>query len=105
MNDAPAPALPNAADRDASEGPPPQQITLGCGSNTFASNEQAKQAQRQLKIKFFDHLIRDVDIMIYCELSILYYMEYVFLHARILSTSGSLSVLTMTSPTDSRPWI
>lgn len=37
--------------------------------------EEAKRLVRDQKINFLDHLIRSIDIMVYCELSILYYME------------------------------
>ena len=40
------------------------------------NDQQRKlQLQREQKAAFLDNLIRNVDIMIYCELSILYYME------------------------------
>lgn len=40
------------------------------------NDEQRKaRLQRDQKATFLDHLIRNVDIMIYCQLSILYYME------------------------------
>ena len=40
-------------------------------------NEQQRKSrlQRDQKATFLDNLIRNIDIMIYCELSILYYME------------------------------
>lgn len=38
--------------------------------------DDRKRARRDHKISFLDNLIRNIDIMIYCELSILYYMEY-----------------------------
>lgn len=37
--------------------------------------EHEMRAQRNHKLSFLDNLIRNIDIMIYCELSILYYME------------------------------
>ena len=39
--------------------------------------EQGRVVQRQLTLKFLDDLIRSIDLIIYCELSILYYMECV----------------------------
>ncbi len=39
--------------------------------------QRNKQVQRDQKAAFLDHLIRNVDIMIYAQLSVLYYMEYV----------------------------
>lgn len=46
--------------------------TAGGGSS---SGEQKNRSQKERKITFLDNLIRNIDIMIYCELSILYYME------------------------------
>ena len=37
--------------------------------------QQKRRAQRDRKAAFLDHLIRNIDIMIYCQLSILYYLE------------------------------
>lgn len=34
-----------------------------------------KYMQKVQKAAFLDHLIRNVDIMFYCQLSVLYYME------------------------------
>lgn len=39
--------------------------------------QRASSLQKLYKTQFLDHLIRNLDIMIYAELSILYYMEYV----------------------------
>lgn len=36
-----------------------------------------KKTQAALKVSFIDRLLRDLDILIYCELSALYYLEYV----------------------------
>lgn len=36
-----------------------------------------RRIRRDQKIQFFDHLIRNLDMVVYCQLSILYYMEYV----------------------------
>lgn len=38
-------------------------------------NEIIKKAQSTAKVAFIDHLLRDLDILIYCQLSALYYME------------------------------
>ena len=60
------------------------------------SPEERKREYRDQKIKFLDHIIRNIDIMIYCELSILYYMECVrFSHPRHHKTS-KLSPLSST---------
>ncbi len=37
--------------------------------------QRRKRIQRDQRNIFLDHLIRNIDIMIYCQLSILYYME------------------------------
>ena len=37
--------------------------------------QQKRRIQRNQKASFLDHLIRNIDIVIYCQLSILYYME------------------------------
>ena len=35
-----------------------------------------EKVQTAAKVAFIDRLLRDLDILIYCELSALYYMEY-----------------------------
>jgi hypothetical protein len=40
-----------------------------------------RKAQRVMKIAYIDRLLRDLDIVTYCELSALYYMEFVSLPA------------------------
>lgn len=42
-------------------------------------NGRVKKLQSAAKVAFIDRLLRDLDILIYCELSALYYMEYVWL--------------------------
>lgn len=37
-----------------------------------------RMVQRKAKIAFIDRLLRDLDIVIYCEVAALYYMEYDF---------------------------
>lgn len=37
---------------------------------------RVRKLQSSAKIAFIDRLLRDLDILIYCELSALYYMEY-----------------------------
>lgn len=39
------------------------------------TNSRVKKLQNAAKIAFIDKLLRDLDILIYCELSALYYME------------------------------
>lgn len=50
----------------------------GILSTSAAISNLSRKAQKAAKIKFIDSLMRDLDILIYCELSALYYMEYVF---------------------------
>lgn len=38
-------------------------------------NERVKKVQSAAKVIFIDRLLRDLDILIYCQLSALYYME------------------------------
>lgn len=38
-------------------------------------DERIKKIQSAAKVAFIDRLLRDLDILIYCELSALYYME------------------------------
>jgi hypothetical protein len=38
--------------------------------------QRRRRIQHNQRNIFLDHLIRNIDIMIYCQLSILYYMEY-----------------------------
>lgn len=47
---------------------------IGSRANT-ARHEATKKVQISAKVAFIDRLLRDLDIMIYCELSALYYME------------------------------
>lgn len=37
--------------------------------------QEKKRMQKEQKTAFLDHLIRNIDIMFYCELSVIYYME------------------------------
>lgn len=41
----------------------------------FGQEERVKKTQSNAKVIFLDRLLRDLDILIYCELSALYYME------------------------------
>lgn len=50
----------------------PQAAAIGDPDNI---EQQVRKAVKVLKTQFLDHLIRQLDIMTYCELSILYYME------------------------------
>jgi len=62
------PPVPNSDESNAS----PEAIASG---NRDPLQEK-KRIQRDQKAAFLDHLIRNIDILIYCQLSILYYMEY-----------------------------
>lgn len=63
----------------------PDAQTLSDGGHVTAqaapgvSNDGEEQNKRRLrqdrKATCLDHLIRNIDIMIYCQLSVLYYME------------------------------
>lgn len=60
--------IPDVADLDDVEQPlTPAQLDL------------RQKAQRKTKIALIDRLLRELDIIIYCELAALYYMEYDFL--------------------------
>lgn len=43
--------------------------------------KQRRQAQKK-RLVLLNHLLRSIDIVIYCELSTVFYMEYVFLFPR-----------------------
>jgi hypothetical protein len=45
------------------------------------------KAYAKAKVVLIDRLLRDLDILIYCELSALYYMEYVLFCSELLSLS------------------
>lgn len=44
-------------------------------SSAPSSNSRGRKLQSSAKIAFIDRLLRDLDILIYCQLSALYYME------------------------------
>ena len=46
-------------------------------SDNDALVQQKRRRQREQRAAFLDHLIRNIDIVFYCQLSILYYMECV----------------------------
>ena len=60
--------IPDVADYD--EGGDEQSLTP-------AQQDLRQKVQRKTKIAFIDRLLRELDIIIYCELAALYYMEYV----------------------------
>ena len=74
MNDASSTS--NYATNDGPSNEPTTSSTTGADSNGDPL-QQKRRAQRDRKAAFLDHLIRNIDIVIYCQLSILYYMEYV----------------------------
>ena len=45
------------------------------GNSNGDSVPRKRHRQRQQRTAFLDHLIRNLDIVFYCQLSILYYME------------------------------
>lgn len=59
---------PRSGDRsvDAQNGP---------GPNNDTEERHKRHLQQERKATSLDHLIRNIDIMIYCQLSVLYYME------------------------------
>lgn len=44
-------------------------------SPTLQDDSLRKKVQTSAKLAFVDRLLRDLDILIYCELSVLYYLE------------------------------
>ena len=67
---------------------------VAANSDDDGSPQRKGRQQREQKAKFLTHLIRNIDIMFYCQLSILYYMEYVDLkhrqHVPDLRTSANV---------------
>lgn len=54
----------------------PESPTLSSnGGIRNQDNGRVKKLQAAAKVAFIDRLLRDLDILIYCELSALYYME------------------------------
>lgn len=62
---------------DLDQGPSNAEESSAAAPNDAGSVQQKERAQRDHKAIMLDHLIRNVDIMIYAQLSVLYYMEYV----------------------------
>ena len=48
---------------------------MGAGASSSNPLDQKKRVRKEMRTFFLDNLIRNLDIMIFCELSILYYME------------------------------
>ena len=72
MNDASS-----TSDHAPNQNAPNDQATLsdGIAARDAEILQQKRRIQRNQKASFLDHLIRNIDIVIYCQLSILYYME------------------------------
>ncbi|KAL8940777.1 MAG: hypothetical protein Q9211_002120 [Gyalolechia sp. 1 TL-2023] len=54
---------------------PSQEPEAAVTAERADSEQQDKKVIKEYKTKFLDHLIRQLDIVVYCELSILYYMD------------------------------
>lgn len=50
-------------------------LVITPSSTSGPDNGRARKLQSAAKIIFIDRLLRDLDILIYCEISALYYME------------------------------
>lgn len=76
MNDDPSSSTSDISHHDSLDPPDPEDAAV--------EEEPSPEDGRRLKIRmqqakratFLDDLIRNLDIAIYCELSILYYLEY-----------------------------
>ena len=53
-----------------------QGVTVEAGLSIEDERRTKVRLQQVKRASFLDDLIRSLDIMIYCELSVLYYMEY-----------------------------
>lgn len=62
---------PTASNRENEDG------TSRGGGNSAAISALRDKAYAKAKVVSIDRLLRDLDILIYCQLSALYYMEYV----------------------------
>lgn len=49
--------------------------SYGSDVGQSGQGERLKKVQSAAKVLFIDRLLRDLDILIYCELSALYYLE------------------------------
>lgn len=57
-------------------------VAVAAHSDDGDSLQRKRRRQREQKASFLNHLIRNIDITFYCQLSILYYMECVLLQLR-----------------------
>ncbi len=73
MNDASTSGpLTNPAEASLSDDNEASTTAAGLGP---PGQQQRKSVQAVQKLAFLEHLIRNLDIILYCEISILYYME------------------------------
>lgn len=66
-------------------------VSAAAAANSDDDSVQRKRRrQREQRAAFLDQLIRNIDIMFYCQLSILYYMECVLLlgYTHLISVSS-----------------
>lgn len=84
MND----ASPSASDHgshdlndDTSNAPAIVSAAAVAAVNDDDSVQRKRRRQREQRAVFLNHFIRNIDIVFYCQLSILYYMECVPLHS------------------------
>ena len=55
-----------------------QDVVVGTGPTLPQDEHRSKiRAQQTKRLKFLDHLVRNLDIVVFAELVALYYMEYV----------------------------
>lgn len=73
--DEPANSHHNSSNHDSASHSP-QGAAAAMSTLSGDSERQRKEIYKKYKIQFLDNLIRQLDVVIYCELSILYYMEY-----------------------------
>ncbi|KAI4173103.1 MAG: hypothetical protein LQ343_003213 [Gyalolechia ehrenbergii] len=71
--DVPSSSHHSPGNRSTSQSPQEPEATTTAGRADV--EQQAKKVIKEYKAKFLEHLIRQLDVVIYCELSILYYMD------------------------------
>lgn len=86
MNDASPSASDHAPhdrnDDDTSNAHAIARATAVAANSDDDSVQRKRRRQREQRAAFLDHLVRNIDIVFYCQLSILYYMECVLLYPR-----------------------
>ncbi|KAL8718520.1 MAG: hypothetical protein Q9225_004350 [Loekoesia sp. 1 TL-2023] len=70
-----APSSSHHSFSNASTSQSSQETAAAATASEESSTQRAKKAVKKYRTQFLDHLIRQLDIVIYCELSILYYMD------------------------------